>query len=728
MWKFLTAFALFLPFEAAAELSILVMQVLPATCGNANGQAYVMVVGGVPPYNYSWSNGAGTADLINVSPGSYTLTVTDNVGTIATQGVVVPNSPVLPYNEGGTYLVPDGQGGEMWGGACAGQCNGRIAMPLALFGGTAPYTINWNASSTIVPDGITAEGLPVYANFCLGDNVTYTYTDATGCSGAGSFTVIGVEAEAVPSIAGVQGACGGGANGRVLIDCPAWNWVEPSMEIYRNGNLVSQVSYPQTPQTVQVQGLIAGDYEVRLNWMGACPTVLPFTIPALSVPCGTVSGTNFLDNDQDCQPDAGEVRMPYQVLNIQPVNDWVLTSGNGDFAFALPNGSYTLAHVNPNTVPLCPAQQPVPFTVNNNATVIMLADSSTLPLDIATFGTATAARPGFNTSQYITLRNLSAKLSGDVEVVLTHDAALTFLSATPAPTSVVGNTITWELPELTAFAERTIAMEYNVPVSTPLGTLLISTVSGTCALTDNDLSNNGATIERVVTGSYDPNDKRARTSTGWSDQLYLIDQDTWIDYTIRFQNTGTDTAFTVVITDTLAAELDMATFQQGTASHSFEVVFKPGRVIEWTFPNILLPDSNVNEPRSHGLVHFRIRPQLPVLPGTVIANVANIYFDFNPPIITEPSVLVAEFSTGVGGRQSSAMTLSPVPASDRLSITGTDAIERLTVLSADGRVVLRANFRAMSGTLDLHRLSRGAYLLIAEMDDGAIMHERFVKQ
>src|SRR5690606_34512909 len=132
----------------------------------------------------------------------------------------------------------------------------------------------------------------------------------------------------------------------------------------------------------------------------------------------------------------------------------------------------------------------------------------------------------------------------------------------------------------------------------------------------------------TVTASFDPNDKLAMTSSGYSNEYFYIDQDEWIDYTIRFQNTGTDTAFTVVITDTLNAELDMASFEQGLASHPFSVSFKPDRVVEWRFENILLPDSNVNEAASHGLVSFRIKPHLPILPGTEIENIANIYFDF----------------------------------------------------------------------------------------------------
>ncbi len=282
-------------------------------------------------------------------------------------------------------------------------------------------------------------------------------------------------------------------------------------------------------------------------------------------------------------------------------------------------------------------------------------------------------------------------------------------------------------PQLTAFAQLGIWVQYDVPVATALGTVLASSITAACALADNDLSNNAIGITQVVTGSYDPNDKTARTSSGWSDALYYLDQDEWIDYTIRFQNTGTDTAFTVVITDTLAAEFDMASFQQGTASHAFDVAFMPGRVVEWTFTDILLPDSNVNEAASHGLVSFRIRPLQPLSPGIVIENIANIYFDFNPPVITEPSVLVAEFSTSVTEQHGSGLMLAPVPVSDQLSISSARMIERVSILATDGRMVKQANLRASNGGIEVKELTSGAYLLIAEFTNGTTARERFVK-
>lgn len=134
------------------------------------------------------------------------------------------------------------------------------------------------------------------------------------------------------------------------------------------------------------------------------------------------------------------------------------------------------------------------------------------------------------------------------------------------------------------------------------------------------------------TAAYDPNDKQAFPQ-GYRD-AHFIKANTDIEYMIRFQNTGTDTAFTVVLFDTLSALLDAATVRPGASSHAFDFDRLPGNVLRFRFDNILLPDSNVNEAASHGFVKFRIRQQKDNAPGTVILNRAGIYFDFNPVVMT----------------------------------------------------------------------------------------------
>lgn len=135
-----------------------------------------------------------------------------------------------------------------------------------------------------------------------------------------------------------------------------------------------------------------------------------------------------------------------------------------------------------------------------------------------------------------------------------------------------------------------------------------------------------------VIGAYDPNDKNA-SPKGYGDE-HFIEPNTDITYVIRFQNTGTDTAFNIKIKDTLSVMLDAASLRPMNSSHYFEFEMGSGNVAEFFFPSIMLPDSNVNEPLSHGFVSFQISQAQDVPLGSVIRNSAAIFFDFNAPVIT----------------------------------------------------------------------------------------------
>ncbi|MEZ4953763.1 MAG: T9SS type A sorting domain-containing protein [Saprospiraceae bacterium] len=133
-------------------------------------------------------------------------------------------------------------------------------------------------------------------------------------------------------------------------------------------------------------------------------------------------------------------------------------------------------------------------------------------------------------------------------------------------------------------------------------------------------------------GSFDPNDKQAFPA-GYGDE-HFIERNVDLDYLIRFQNTGTDTAFKVVIIDELDPSLNPASVRPGAASHDYQFELIEGNKLRFTFHDIMLPDSNTNEVASHGFIKFKAS-QIADLPlGTVIENEAAIYFDFNDPVIT----------------------------------------------------------------------------------------------
>ena len=136
----------------------------------------------------------------------------------------------------------------------------------------------------------------------------------------------------------------------------------------------------------------------------------------------------------------------------------------------------------------------------------------------------------------------------------------------------------------------------------------------------------------IVTGSYDPNDKMGYP-LGVTDSQFVL-PNKQLEYLIRFQNTGTDTAFNVVIRDTLDSDLNIYSVQTGVSSHHYEFKMYGQNILEWSFYNILLPDSNVDLSGSNGYVKFSVLQNKNLPDFTEINNSAAIYFDFNPPIIT----------------------------------------------------------------------------------------------
>lgn len=149
----------------------------------------------------------------------------------------------------------------------------------------------------------------------------------------------------------------------------------------------------------------------------------------------------------------------------------------------------------------------------------------------------------------------------------------------------------------------------------------------------NDNSNPAISIDcQENRGSYDPNDKQAQP-LGYGAQHY-IENNISLSYHIRFQNTGTDTAFKVKVIDTLDLYLDPSSLQMGVSSHNYTWTLREGNILEVVFDNIMLADSNINEALSHGFFKFKIN-QTPNNPdGSMIYNRAGIYFDFNAAVMT----------------------------------------------------------------------------------------------
>lgn len=225
--------------------------------------------------------------------------------------------------------------------------------------------------------------------------------------------------------------------------------------------------------------------------------------------------------------------------------------------------------------------------------------------------------------------------SGIMEFVL--DSTITFVSASITPDSISSNHYYWHYDSLDWFSSTGLQLQVQLPDFNAMGDTLTSYLnafSDTASSTGYLLSKS---FEQIVVCAYDPNDKTAEPM-GFGPEGFILPDVEYIDYTIRFQNTGNDTSITVVIRDQLDTNFVWNSLSTLASSHPVETTINAAGELVFNFEQIYLPDSIVNEPASHGFVKYRIwlKEGLPI--GTSLQNTANIYFDYNPAVITNTTV------------------------------------------------------------------------------------------
>src|SRR5699024_12443187 len=103
---------------------------------------------------------------------------------------------------------------------------------------------------------------------------------------------------------------------------------------------------------------------------------------------------------------------------------------------------------------------------------------------------------------------------------------------------------------------------------------------------------------------------------------------------IRLPNTGSANVTLVRSADVLDTELEWSTLKMVSVSHAYQVSRNITEEVEFLFNNINLPYEAIDEPNSKGYIAYKIKPKATVQIGDIISGNASIYFDYNPPVIT----------------------------------------------------------------------------------------------
>ncbi|MFY7841072.1 MAG: DUF7619 domain-containing protein [Lacibacter sp.] len=345
----------------------------------------------------------------------------------------------------------------------------------------------------------------------------------------------------------------------------------------------------------------------------------------------------------------------------------------------------------------------------------------------------TPARPGFTASYKLIFRNNGTDTITNGAAVLLKDPRTTIVSTVPATTVVRGDSLVWLFAAFKPFDEYTVNIELKTAAPPTLNNgdtlrYVAAIIPSTGIGTDLTPLDDTARLAQVVVGSYDPNDKQENVAG--KIPLAKITSGEDIQYLIRFQNTGTDTAFTVQITDTLDAKLNWNSFQMIAASHTYKIKVKDGNKITWTFSNINLPDSNRNSLLSNGFISFKIKAKTNLAAGDYFQNKASIYFDYNLPVVTNTATTVVSTAviTAVRPVANTEMQLlaMPNPSGGNLYMKVSGKLSgkfEYTVVDLFGRV-LQQNTLVRSNAsetqlipLRLNNLSKGVYYIVVRQKE-----------
>ncbi|WP_438968710.1 T9SS type A sorting domain-containing protein [Nonlabens sp.] len=482
----------------------------------------------------------------------------------------------------------------------------------------------------------------------------------------------------------------------------------------------------QMPEIAQISNAQSGEYYLILtsnfsSTSGFLKVELGANSTA-SINCDGIRMQSFLDANLNGMVDASDPSFPLGVF------EWEKNSSGNVMQVATPLGSYNIYDIDAtnsydlayNILPAYNVNYTVSpatysgVTVPNNSGIV---NKDFLVTPVAVYDDVVVyivpqqqPRPGFTYTETVYYTNLGTSTVPVGQVVFDYDPTVSVVNVSDPNAVVTPTSVTLPYSNLAPFAIGSFDVEMQIPVipTVSLGDILTNIATISPVATDLTPTNNTNTSAQIIIGSYDPNDKMESRGEFINPSTFTTED--YFYYTIRFENTGTASAINVRIEDTLDAQLDWNSIEMINSSHNYIMERMENQVV-WRFDNIMLPDSTSDPIGANGHVYFKIKP-LASSEGTVIPNTAEIYFDFNPPIIT--NTFRSTFRTPLSNPdvEEVVFSLTPNPASNEFTVNFSNVIQEanLTLYDVRGRVTLSRKLTPDNLQIDISNLDQGIYL------------------
>lgn len=447
-----------------------------------------------------------------------------------------------------------------------------------------------------------------------------------------------------------------------------------------------------------------------------------------------VSGKIYYDANGNCSFDPTEAGFPNQLVKIIPTGSYMFTDFDGNFENSLDTGTYVLEPLAlSNTINSCPAN--INLHIADTTTLYAnknfgLSDQAGNLQDLNITVNQSTAAPNLNSVVIVSVGNL-LPLAASGNVVLSFDQSIfSYISASPVPDSIIGNQCYWSFTNLGFYNSLTFRLVLKVDTLTPNGTGFTTFANVINSIPEGNITNNQDQFSDISRGSFDPNDKNV-SPKGYGPIGLISPADSILTYKIRFQNTGTYTAYKVVVIDTLDSDLNIESFLLLSSSHPCQLSIIGSNIIVCTFEDIMLPDSTTNELLSHGFVNFRINLKSGLTVGSQILNQAYIYFDYNEPVATNQTINTIGTVSLSELESSDYFTIYPNPASEEISIQlkNDTYVNQLILIDLHGRSVMDEKINRILNvkTFSIRDLKSGFYILTLKTQN-SVVSKPFIKQ
>ncbi|MBK8855102.1 MAG: leucine-rich repeat domain-containing protein [Saprospiraceae bacterium] len=416
-----------------------------------------------------------------------------------------------------------------------------------------------------------------------------------------------------------------------------------------------------------------------------------------------VSGSGlYAESTGDCE--SNSIPVPYLKFSVEDsftVKKYFISNKNGSYSIPLSSGKWRIE----------PAiEQIQSFEITPSLLEVTVMDLDTIfqnfcitpqnpyrQTDITIIPLTPPARPGFDTQYKIIWEN-KGNLFENGTIYFTYDENIfDFVSAYQNPDAINNGKLLWDYTDLLPFEKREIIVTLNL--NSPMENPPVN--AGDITYLYANILDNVFRLENVIVGSYDPNDK-----TCLQGQYFHPDSvGKFVDFLIRFENTGNFAAENVVIKDIIDDKVfDVSSLLITDASHEVYTRIAANKV-EFIFENIQLP---FEDETNDGYVAFKVKTKSTLILGDSLKNLADIYFDYNLPIRTNETQTTIAIPSSTEDIQQD-IAIHPNPVQDILFLGNNSDWKKAEIFDISGRLTKVTGVDGFS--VDVSGLESGTYIL-----------------